>query len=51
MEEVTNYLDSGFSVDVSKIQARRNGGNVLRWIENLLSFRQQKVALNGQYPD
>ena len=36
---------------ISKLQAHGFRGNVLRWIENRLYGRQQRVVLNGQYSD
>jgi len=36
---------------ILKLQAHGFGGNVLRWIENWLCGRQQRVVLNGQYSD
>jgi len=64
MEEVTNYLVDVIYLDfqkafdkvphrkpISKLQAHGFGGNVLRWTENWLCGRQQRVVLNGQYSD
>jgi len=66
IEEVTNYLDSGYPVDVIyldfqkafdkvphrrlilKLAAHGIGGEVLKWIENWLSGRKQRVVLGGQ---
>ena len=66
MEEITNYLDAGYPVDIIyldfqkafdkvphsrlilKLAAHGISGDVLRWIENWLRGRKQRVVLGGQ---
>ena len=66
IEEITEYLDSGYPVDVIyldfqkafdkvphqrlvlKLSAHGIGGEVLRWIENWLRGRKQRVVLGGE---
>ena len=61
MEEVTNYIDRGYPIDViyldfhkafdkvpqkrllMKLAAHGIAGNVLKWIEDWLSHRKQRV--------
>jgi len=69
MEEVTNYMDLGYAVDIIyldfqkafdkvphhrlllKLEAHGISGNVLRWTENRLCGRKQRVMLGGQVSD
>jgi len=63
MEEMSNYVDSGYPVDVIylvfqkafnkvphkqlKLAAHGIGGKVLKWLENWLQGRMQRVVLGG----
>ena len=69
MEEVTNYIDRGYPLDViysdfqkafdkvphkrllMKLAAHGIAGNVLKWIEDWLSNRKQRVVLNGCFSE
>ena len=71
MEQVTNYIDRGYPVDViyldfqkafdkvphkpkrllMKLAAHGITGNVLKWTENWLSNRKQRVVLNGCFSE
>ena len=68
MEEVSNYLDAGYPVDVIYLDFQKAfdkvplgrlltklligiDGNVLKWTENWLSNRKQRVVLNGKSSD
>jgi len=66
LEEGTNYIDSGYPVDVIyldfqkafnkvphgrfvlKLEAHGIGGEILKWVENWLSERKQRVVLGGE---
>ena len=66
MEEVTNYIDSGYPVDVISLDSQKAcdkvphkrlvmklaiAGNVLRWTEDWLSNRKQRAVLNGYFSE
>jgi len=69
LEEVTNYIDSGYPVDViyldfqkafdkvthgrlvSMLDAHGIGGEILKWVENWLSERKQRVVLGGEFSE
>ena len=69
LDEITDYLDPGYSVDVIyldfqkafdkvphrrlalKVAAHGIDSKVLRWTENWLHGRKQKVVLGGQVSD
>jgi len=69
LEEGTNYIDSGYPVDVIyldfqkafnkvphrrfvlKLEAHGIGGEILKWVENWLSERKQRVVLGGEFSE
>ena len=69
LEEVTNFIDSGYPVNViyldfqkaydkvphgrlvSKLEAHGIGGEILKWVENWLSERKQRVVLGGEFSE
>ena len=63
LENVTEILDRGVPLDIAyldkvprqrlleKIKAHSINGRLLKWIENWLTNRQQRVVLNGSYSE
>ena len=69
LEEVTNYIDSGYPVGVNyldfqkafekvphgrlvlKLDAHGIGGEILKWVENWLSERKQRMVLGGEFSE